>query len=169
LTAAAANLYRIAILSSSTSPLQSPQGEANLANPRADSHAPAEESTLAGELFSGLLGAGIAMACLLPPILHLVTGPLGPFIGGFVAASRSKPGARGRAIIAFTIGTGVAGLAGVAALVLIGLAGRSQLPSWFPASGTLAMILTGVWIYATGLGAAGAAVSGAFARKEPVS
>ena len=62
-----------------------------------------------------------------------------------------------------------AGLAGVAALVLIGLAGKSQLPSWFPASGTLVMILAGVWTYATGLGAAGAAVSGAFARKEPVS
>jgi len=135
----------------------------------ADSSAAAEESTLAGELLSGLLGAGVAMACLLPPILHLTTGPLGPFIGGFVAANRAKPGARGRAIIAVTIGSGVAGLAGVAALVLIGLAGRSQLPSWFPTSGTLAMILAGVWTYATGLGAAGAAVSGAFARKEPVS
>jgi hypothetical protein len=134
-----------------------------------DSSAPAEASTLGGELLSGLLGAGVAMACLLPPILHLVTGPLGPFIGGFVAANRAKPGARGRAIIAVTIGSGVAGLAGVAAFVLIGLAGRSQLPSWFPASGTLAMILAGVWTYATGLGAAGAAVSGAFARKEPAS
>jgi len=126
-------------------------------------------STVGTEIASGFLGAGVAIACVLPPIVHLVTGPLGPLIGGFVAANRAKPGARGRAIIAVTIGSGVAGLAGVAALVLIGLAGRSQLPSWFPTSGTLAMILAGVWTYATGLGAAGAAVSGAFARKEPVS
>lgn len=129
----------------------------------------AGNSTLGGELVSGLLGAGVAMACLLPPILHLIAGPLGPFIGGFVAANRSKPGARGRAIIAVTIGTAVTGLVGTAALVLMGLAGKSQLPSWFPASGTLAMILAGVWTYATGLGAIGAAVSGALARKEPAS
>lgn len=152
-----------------TNPFEPPKGAADSAVPLADSSAPAESSTLAGELFSGLLGAGVAVACLLPPILHLATGPLGPFIGGFVAANRTRPGARGRAIIAVTIGSAVAGLVGVAALVLIALAGRSQLPSWFPASGTLVMILAGVWTYAAGLGAAGAAVSGAFARKEPAS
>jgi hypothetical protein len=127
------------------------------------------QSTLGGEVVSGLLGAGVAMACVLPPLLHLVTGPLGPFIGGFVAANRSKPGLRGRFIIAATIGTAVAGLVGVAAQVLTSLAGRSSLPSWFPAPGTLAAILVGVWIYATVLGAVGAAVSAAFGRKEPVS
>ena len=136
--------------------------------PGADSTAPAAESTLGGELFSGLLGAGVAMACLLPPILHLVTGPLGPS-RRIRAANRARPGARGRAIIAVTIGCAVAGLVGVAALVLVSLAGKSQLPSWFPASGTLVIILAGVWTYAAGLGAAGAAVSSAFARKEPVS
>jgi hypothetical protein len=127
------------------------------------------ESSLGTEILSGLLGAGVAIACILPPLLHLITGPLGPFIGGFVAANRAKPGARGRIVIAVTIGTAVASLIGVGALVLTGLAGKSQLPSWFPASNTLAAILGGVWIYATALGAGGAAVSNAFANKEQPS
>ncbi|HEX4335636.1 MAG TPA: hypothetical protein VH062_06950 [Polyangiaceae bacterium] len=126
----------------------------------------AEESSVGGELFSGLLGAGVAMACLLPPLLHLVTGPLGPFIGGFVAANRSNPGARGRIIIAVTIGTAVTTLGVIASQVLIALAGRSQLPSWFPSPGTLTAILCGVWIYATTLGAIGGVVSNAFAHRE---
>jgi hypothetical protein len=125
-----------------------------------------DQSTFGNELLSGLLGAGVAMACILPPLLHLVTGPLGPLIGGFVAANRGKPGARGRAIIALTIGTAVTGFIATAAAVLVSLAGRSQLPSWFPTSGTLAGILAGVWIYSTALGAGGTAVSAAFSRRE---
>jgi hypothetical protein len=125
-----------------------------------------EESNLGSELLSGLLGAGVAMACILPPLLHLVTGPLGPLIGGFVAANRGKPGPRGRAIIALTIGTAVTALIGTLAALLVGFAGRSQLPSWFPSSGTLSAILAGVWIYSTALGAGGTAVSAAFSRRE---
>ena len=41
-----------------------------------------------------LLGFGISLACLLPPIVHFVTGPLGPLIGGWFAGSkhRAQPG-----------------------------------------------------------------------------
>jgi protein-S-isoprenylcysteine O-methyltransferase Ste14 len=127
---------------------------------------PAPPSTLGAELASGLLGAGVAIACVLPPIVHLVTGPLGPLIGGFVAANRVRVGARGRAIIAVTVGTSVAGLMAVAATVLVGLAGRSQLPEWFPAQGTLTALLCGVWLYAAILATIGTAISDAFARKE---
>jgi hypothetical protein len=126
----------------------------------------APESSLGGEILSGFLGAGIAMACLLLPLIHLIAAPLGPFIGGFVAANRSNPGARGRAIIAVTIGTALTTLIAVAAQVFVALAGRSQLPSWFPSPGTLTAILCGVWIYATTLGAIGGVVSNAFARRE---
>ena len=40
------------------------------------------------------MGFGISLACLLPPLIHLVTGPLGPFIGGWFAGSKAeaKPG-----------------------------------------------------------------------------
>ena len=124
------------------------------------------ESTLGGELVSGLLGAGVAIVCVMLPLLHLVTAPLGPFIGGFVAANRGKPGPRGRVVIAVTIGTAVATLIAVAALVFTSLVGKSQLPTWFPAGSTLAAIVAGVWIYATTLGGVGAAVSGALSHKE---
>jgi hypothetical protein len=126
-------------------------------------------SSIGGEFLSGLLGAAVAMACLLLPLIHLVAGPLGPAIGGFVAANRSSPGPRGRVIIAVTIGTAVTSLVGTLAMVLVGLAGRSQLPSWFPSSGTLAAILAGVWVYASTLGFIGGTVSAAFARKESES
>jgi protein-S-isoprenylcysteine O-methyltransferase Ste14 len=116
-----------------------------------------------------LLGAGVALACLLLPLIHLIAGPLGPAIGGFVAANRSQPGGRGRAIIAITIGTAVAGLVGVAATVFVSLAGKSQLPSWFPSSGMLAAILAGVWVYGCTLGAIGASISVAIARKQSAS
>ena len=41
-----------------------------------------------------LLGFAISLACLLPPIVHFVTGPLGPLIGGWFAGSkhRADPG-----------------------------------------------------------------------------
>jgi hypothetical protein len=128
-------------------------------------HDSPDTSTLGSELLAGMLGAGVALACVLPPILHFVTGPLGPLIGGFVAASRSKPGPRGQAIIAFTVGSGLAGLVATAATVLVSLAGRSQLPSWFPSQATLSAILAGVWLYGVALAGVGTAISRAFARR----
>jgi hypothetical protein len=126
----------------------------------------APPSTLGSEIVSGFLGAGVAVACVLPPIVHLVTGPLGPLIGGFVAANRAKPGTRGRVIIALMVGTAISGLMAVAATVLIGLAGRSQLPEWFPASGTLTALLAGVWLYGATLAMIGTAISNSLASKE---
>jgi hypothetical protein len=123
-------------------------------------------SSVGAELLSGLLGAGVAMACALPPVVHLVSGPLGPLIGGFVAANRVRTGGRGKAIIAVTIGTALASLLGVAALVLTRVATRDELPPWFPSPGTLAGIVAGVWCYGTAMGAAGGAVSGSAARKK---
>jgi hypothetical protein len=127
---------------------------------------PAAPSSVGGEILAGLLGAGIAIGCVLPPIVHLLTGPLGPFIGGFVAANRARPGLRGQAIIAALVGTGVAGVMAIAATVLVSLAGRSQLPDWFPSSGALGAVLGGVWLYGAVLAMVGTAVSGSFAAKE---
>jgi len=44
-------------------------------------------STPGRELLAGLIGAAIAVACVLPPLIHLLTGPLGALIGGFVVAN----------------------------------------------------------------------------------
>ena len=40
-------------------------------------------------MFKGaLIGVGIAALSALPPMIHFVTGPVGPLIGGFVAGSK---------------------------------------------------------------------------------
>ncbi|HEX4337266.1 MAG TPA: hypothetical protein VH062_15225 [Polyangiaceae bacterium] len=122
-------------------------------------------TTVGGEVLSGLLGIGIAVGCVLPPVVHLITGPLGPFLGGFVAANRSHPSSRGRAIIAGMIGIGLAGIIAVAARVFVAFVGQSELPKWFPSPGTQMVIIGIAWAYGTAMGAVGTAVSGALARK----
>jgi len=112
-------------------------------------------SSVGRELLAGLLGVGIALLCLLPPLLHLVSGPLGPFIAAFIVTHLFKPSARGRAIIAGVIGVGITSILGGAAVVVSRL---DTPPSWFPSSDSLAMILGGVLLYATLLAAAGSAV-----------
>ena len=124
------------------------------------------ESGLGAEFVSGLLGVGIAIGCVLPPLLHLVTGPLGPFIGGFVAANRVRPGVRGRIVIAGTIGTGLAAILATAAKVFVGLAGKGELPTWFPSPGTLMAIIAGAWVYAVAMAAIGTTVSMSLSRRR---
>ena len=41
-------------------------------------------------LKGALIGIGISILGVLPPVLHFVTGPLGPFIGGFVGGSSAR-------------------------------------------------------------------------------
>src|SRR5882724_11294445 len=87
--------------------------------------------SLQRELFAGFVGAGIAVACLMPiPIVHLVAMPLGPFLGGFVAGNIARPAARGRVIIAIIVGCGVSGILATAAAILLNLAQKDELPSW---------------------------------------
>jgi protein-S-isoprenylcysteine O-methyltransferase Ste14 len=123
-------------------------------------------TSLGREILSGLLGMGIAVACVLPPLVHLITGPLGPFIGGFVAANRARPGARGRMIIAAIIGTGLAGIIALVARIFVGLVGRSELPRWFPSAGTLMAIIGAAWVYGMAMATAGTAASNALARRK---
>lgn len=126
-----------------------------------------ETPSLGREILAGLVGGGIAVACLLPiPIVHLVAMPLGPFVGGFVAGNMAGPGARGRAVIAVIVGSGVSGVLAIAAGVLLNLAKADELPSWFPAKGTLIAIIAAVWVYEAALSAIGATVSVALARKK---
>jgi hypothetical protein len=96
------------------------------------------------------------MACILPPILHLVTGPLGPFIGGFVAANRVSPTARARVVVALTVATALAGFVGGVLGTAASVATAGELPDWFPTNGSrIATIAAVVWIYAGTLAAVG--------------
>jgi len=112
----------------------------------------------ARQALGGAIAAAIALACVLPPLVHFVTGPLGPFIGAFVVAQRLKPDARGCAIIAAVLGLAFGALGATAAAAIAGLSGPSGPPDWFPETSSVALILCGVTAYAAALGAAGAAV-----------
>lgn len=118
------------------------------------------------EVLFGVMGGAIAVACVLPPILHFVTAPLGPLIGGFIAAQQVKPEARGRAIIAGMVGAVLAALLSAIALAIAAFAGSGGPPNWFPSYGTLALIILGAWLYATVLAGVGVAVSGRFQSKS---
>jgi hypothetical protein len=124
-----------------------------------------QPSSLARELLAGLVAAAIALAGFLPPLVHFVTGPFGPLIGGFIVAQRVKPGARGCAIIALTIGVALAAVGGLVAFAIVaGSDGKP--PDWFPAPDSIALILAGVALYASLLGAAGAAFGARHAKAD---
>ncbi|MBI4312406.1 MAG: DUF5518 domain-containing protein [Chloroflexi bacterium] len=53
---------------------------------------------------SAFIGFLVALAMLLPPILHFVTGPLGPFVGGWVAGSRYGAGGKRALALGLLIG-----------------------------------------------------------------
>jgi hypothetical protein len=126
-----------------------------------------KESSLGGEIAAGLMGAGIALGCALPPVVHLVTGPLGPFIGGLVAGNRVAPAVRGRIVIGASIGLGLALVIGTVLTVFVSLATASELPTWFPTSAGARVAIVGiVWTYGTLLGTVGATVSGSLSRAK---
>src|SRR5687768_7542162 len=103
-------------------------------------------TTLERALIGGLLGAGVAVACLIPPILHFVTGPLGPLIGGAFAGVRFQTTGAYAPLAGLTIGA-------VLALVvpLLGTLLQAVLPVRFP---TEALLIVGVvtFVYASALG-----------------
>jgi hypothetical protein len=114
--------------------------------------------SLARQVVGGGIAAAIALACVLPPLVHFVTGPLGPFIGAFVVGQRLKPDARGCVVIGAALGLTFGLLAATAAGAFAVFAGASGPPEWFPDGATVALIVGGMAAYCTALGAAGAAV-----------
>jgi hypothetical protein len=126
-----------------------------------------ETPSVGREVFAGIVGAAIAVACMLPiPIVHLFAMPLGPFLGGFVAGNIARPGMRGRAIIAVIVGSGVSGLLAIAAAVLLNVARKDELPTWFPAKDMLLAIIGVVWLYEATMATIGATVSVSLAQKK---
>lgn len=63
-------------------------------------------------LVAGLFGVAIAIGCLMVPVLHFISGPLGPFIGGWFAGNRIKAQGKDALVIAPTIGVALAIIVG---------------------------------------------------------
>lgn len=59
-------------------------------------------------ILPGFIGLGVMVVCILPPILHFLTGPLSPVIGGFVAGIKGKADGKGALTIGGIMGTGMA-------------------------------------------------------------
>lgn len=68
---------------------------------------------------SGVLGFAISLGCILPPLIHFVTGPLGPFIGGFVGGMRARAKLEGAAVIGLVMGTCLGAVAMLAGSLLL--------------------------------------------------
>jgi hypothetical protein len=117
-----------------------------------------KDSSIAREIVGGLIAAGIALGCVLPPLLHILTGPLGPLIGGAVVGHHLRPGARGRIVIGVTLGVFLAGLGTAATAAVRAYGGVDGAPDWFPSVDSIGVVLGGVFVYATALGAAGSAL-----------
>jgi hypothetical protein len=119
----------------------------------------AQRAALRREVEAGLFGMVVTVLCALFPLFNAVTGPIGPFAGGYFAAKRSNAGPRGRAIIAVMAGTALAATLAIAMAVFAKLAGPAELPYWFPSMGHAFLIVLGTWVYGIVAGRLGAAAS----------
>ena len=108
----------------------------------------------------GLIGAGIAVACLIPPIVHFISGPLGPLIGGAFVGAKTKTAGLHAAIAGITIGVAL-GLA----VPVFGVLLEAILPVRFPQE---ALVIVGIvsFIYSTALGTAGAWIGAWMSRPQ---
>jgi len=97
---------------------------------------------------------GVSLICLIIPIVHLVSGPLAPAIGGFVGAGTISA----RKIHAPAIGLSLAMFWTAPVFALYGI--RTFQPNFFGLIGdTLLVPLLGIFFWASVLGTAGAAIA----------
>lgn len=116
------------------------------------------------EALAGLIAFAVALGCVLPPILHFVTGPLGPLIGGVVASKLVARTARARAIVALTMGAAMTGaLTGV--LSVVRHFGKAP-AEWFSDQSVIALGIAGAALYAAGMCACGVVIGHFLADKK---
>lgn len=101
-----------------------------------------------------LLTFVIAACCFLPPVLHFLTGPLGPAIGGYFAGNRFKVTAGQAAILGIIVGVTVGVLGPFLILKLDNLHFSGLITAFFFGFAILyAGILSGVAAWAGGAAA----------------
>lgn len=103
----------------------------------------------------------ISIACLLPPGVHFVSGPLGPLIGGYFAGSRTRL----RPAEAAVVGLIMALLVGIPAPIIL------RELNVLPQIGIVAIAFFAVVgaLYFGGLGGIAAGLGGRAARQEQPS
>jgi hypothetical protein len=114
-------------------------------------------------LKAAVIAAGVAIACVVPPIVHFVSGPLGPAIGGFVAGVRLQ--------CEFNLAVVLGALEAVVFTVsgtLIALAATVLTPGLLPTVNWYVAAIGAVviFLYVFWLGTLGAWAGGAMARRS---
>ena len=113
-------------------------------------------------LKGALVGVGVALLMLMPPIVHFVTGPLGPLVGGFFGGSRAKatfPVAIGVGLLmALFMAAPVGGLVALGTVFDIPFLPRSVLD-------VLGVVAVVVVVYTGLMGTVGAVIGGRVAGK----
>ena len=114
-------------------------------------------------LKGALIGFAVALAMLLPPIIHWVSGPLGPLVGGFIGGSR----ARASGWRALGVGL-LMGLFMILPIVVILLVMSSVAESLIPGGvrKILGIIAAVIVLYTGFMGSIGAAIGGHQALKQ---
>ena len=113
-------------------------------------------------LRGALLGFGVALLMWLPPILHILTGPLGPMVGGFIGGSRARSSLAGAVGVGLLMGLFMVGP--VVGLVLVGYAIDGFLPQGVRNLLVYAGIV--VVVYTGSMGTVGAAIGGRVALRQ---
>ena len=111
---------------------------------------------------ASLIGIGVTLLLLMIPVVHFVSGPLGPFIGGLIGGAKAEVIPRQ----AFTLG----GLMGFFMIVPAGIiiALNSTMPTLLPEGvrDILFLISVGAMSYTAIFGTLGALVGGHMARRQ---
>lgn len=128
-----------------------------------------DDAGVGSEIVAGIISAAVTLGCILPPVVHLVLGPIGPGLGGFVAGNRIGPGMRGKVLIAAITSLGVGGLLATAVTVLFQFATKSELPSLLQDPGLVYGLVGGVAAYAGVLSFVGATIAGSMRDKKAKS
>jgi len=117
---------------------------------------------------NGLYGFAVSLLCLLIPILHFVTGPLAPFIGGVIAGSRHESTPSQAIGIGLLMGLLMA--FPVAGVLAISNFGPSYLGGFLPRtvenSDLLLVIGLAILGYTTVMATFGAVIGGYFGRRS---
>lgn len=119
-------------------------------------------------LKAALIAFAVSAACIIPPVLHFITGPLGPLIGGVVGGSKSQAKPKEVVVIGALMGFMLLALV----LIIVELISMSQSSVFdvlkkFTATGSdLFQVSAIVFLYVFFTGTFGALIGGRMANSN---
>jgi len=110
---------------------------------------------------NAFVGFVVSVVCIVPPVIHFVTGPLGPFIGGWIAGSRMKSSLEQSMAIGFMMGFFM-----TFPVAIFMVVSKINASDGMSIDGLLMFVIAiGVLWYTTVLGAIGATLGGRMTKR----